>query len=179
MDAAQNPSHWVHLPVQARVFELVDGEGRPVNKVVKIAHTDLGHKAINSVWISMEREWELGLKLRAALQEPDGRLPGFMRVCDAIVSGDGRRVRFAGMILEELHGWEVYKRIGECMALGARGGGRQRRAHPCMPAKTRGCSGKAQDQHCQVSDAFPLYAIAMQTPPSFITCTTFERCCGR
>ena len=45
--------------MQARVFELVHADGRPTGKVVKIAHTDLGHKAINAVWISMEREWEL------------------------------------------------------------------------------------------------------------------------
>jgi hypothetical protein len=71
----------------------------------------------------MEREWELGLKLRVALQNPDtGKLSGFMRVCDALVSGSDpdadnttpgqrKRARFAGMVLEKLNGWEVYKRI--------------------------------------------------------------------
>lgn len=69
----------------------------------------------------MEREWELGLKLRVALQDKQGRLPGFMRVCDALVSGEPsaepttapapgqrRRARFAGMVLEKLDGWEVF-----------------------------------------------------------------------
>jgi hypothetical protein len=97
---------------QARVFDLVHNDGRPTGKVLKIAHQDLPHKALNAVWVSLEREWELGLQLRAALQEPDGRCPGFMRVCDGIVSG-GRsgKAQFAGMVLEKLQGWEVYKRI--------------------------------------------------------------------
>lgn len=98
---------------QARVFELVHHGGAPTGKVIKVAHTDFGHKALNAVWISMEREWELGMQLRAALQDDKGHLPGFMRVCDAIVTNEGRRTKFAGMILERLNGWEVYKRIGE------------------------------------------------------------------
>jgi hypothetical protein len=120
--------------LQARVHELTYADGRPTGKVVKIAHRDIGHKALNAVWIGMEREWELGLKLRVALQEKDGSLPGFMRVCDALVSGadpdtasegefapidtnvpprpgQRRKARFAGMVLEKLNGWEVYKRI--------------------------------------------------------------------
>jgi hypothetical protein len=100
--------------MQARVFELVHQDGRPTGKVVKIAHTDLGHRTLNAVWISMEREWEVGLKLRVALQRPDGQLPGYMRVCDALVSADdggkggggGKRhaARFAGMVVEKLNG---------------------------------------------------------------------------
>lgn len=104
--------------LQARVHELVLTDGTPTGKVIKIAHRDIGHKALNAIWISMEREWELGLQLRAALQDSQGKLPGFLRVCDAIVSGDPsatqsgkRRARFAGMILEKLNGWEVYKRV--------------------------------------------------------------------
>ncbi|KAL4526906.1 hypothetical protein Ndes2526A_g01330 [Nannochloris sp. 'desiccata'] len=111
--------------LQARVHELTFKDGTPVGKVVKISHQDIGHKALNAVWIGMEREWELGLKLRVALQDPDtGKLPGFMRVCDALVSGSDpdtatnastpgqrRKARFAGMVLEKLNGWEVYKRI--------------------------------------------------------------------
>jgi hypothetical protein len=65
---------------------------------------------------------ELGLKLRVALQDEDGKLPGFMKVCDALVSGadpdsttpppgQRRRGRFVGMVLEKLNGWEIYKRI--------------------------------------------------------------------
>jgi hypothetical protein len=67
----------------------------------------------------MEREWELGLQLRAALQDEQGQVPGFLRVCDALVTSANpdshrasrRRARFAGMVLEKLNGWEVYKRI--------------------------------------------------------------------
>jgi len=111
--------------LQARVHELTFKDGSPTGKVVKISHRDIGHKALNAVWVGMEREWELGLKLRVALQDPEtGKLPGFMRVCDALVSGSDpdiaangnrpgqrRRARFAGMVLEKLNGWEVYKRI--------------------------------------------------------------------
>jgi len=99
--------------MQARVFELVNEGGAPTGKVIKIAHQDIGHKALNAVWIGMEREWELGMQLRAALQEPCGALPGFMRVCDAVVTTEGRsgKAHFAGMVLEKLNGWEVYKRI--------------------------------------------------------------------
>jgi hypothetical protein len=72
-----------------------------------------------------QREWVLGWQLRAALQEADGALPGYMRVCDALVAhsprrsggcvpagaGAARAARFAGMLLEKLNGWEVYKRV--------------------------------------------------------------------
>jgi hypothetical protein len=40
--------------MSARVFELVTQDGKPTGKVVKIAHTDLGHRAVNSIWIGME-----------------------------------------------------------------------------------------------------------------------------
>ena len=111
--------------LQARVHELILEDGTPTGKVVKIAHTDLGHKTLNAIWVKLEREWELGLKLRSALQDEEtGALPGFLRVCDGLVThapspptpaavklGPRRDVRFAGMVLEKLNGWEVYKRI--------------------------------------------------------------------
>lgn len=53
-------------------------------------------------------QWEIGTQLRAALEEPGSRLPGFMRVCDCIVRGEERRgvhhATFNGMILEKLNG---------------------------------------------------------------------------
>ncbi|KAL4423056.1 hypothetical protein ABPG77_005861 [Micractinium sp. CCAP 211/92] len=102
--------------VQAKVFELEYTDGRPTGKVLKVAHTDLGHRMLNNpvVWIGMEREWEIGTQLRAALEEEPGKLPGFMRMCDCLVRTDdpgGGRARFSGMIMEKLNGWEVYKRI--------------------------------------------------------------------
>ncbi|EFN56120.1 expressed protein [Chlorella variabilis] len=104
--------------VQAKVFELAHSDGRPTGKVLKIGHTDLGHKILNSdlIWIGMEREWEIGTQLRAALEEPGGKLPGFMKMCDCLVrsgdAGDGiDKAHFSGMIMEKLNGWEVYKRI--------------------------------------------------------------------
>jgi hypothetical protein len=144
--------------MQARVFELVHAEGRPTGKVIKIAHVDLGHKALNAVWISMEREWELGLKLRAALQLPDGRLPGFMRVCGAVVSRNGgKHAHFAGMILEKLNGWEIYKRIGK-------------RAEICSLARLFNSNGES-DHFCR--------GPPLQSAPSSTTSTTCARCCGR
>jgi hypothetical protein len=46
------------------------------------------------------------LQLRAALQEPDGSVPGFMKVCDCLVStsSTGKEAGFSGMIIGELHG---------------------------------------------------------------------------
>jgi hypothetical protein len=116
--------------LQARVHELTFRDGTPTGKVVKISHLDIGHKALNAVWIPLEREWEVGLKLRCALQDESGKLQGFMKVCDALVSGDDpettvsggnklsqrsrrARARVTGMVLEKLNGWEVYKRIDD------------------------------------------------------------------
>ena len=104
--------------MQAKVYDLVDAEGAPTGQVVKIAHDDAKHAVINAVWISLEREWEIGVQLRAALQEPDGSLPGYMAVLDCLIKttskagkNKNRKARFGGMILERLNGWEVYKRI--------------------------------------------------------------------
>ncbi len=49
------------------------------------------------------------LQLRVALEEPGGKLPGFMRMCDCLVrSSEGQegadKAHFAGMILEKLTG---------------------------------------------------------------------------
>ncbi|KAL4857795.1 NEDD8-activating enzyme E1 catalytic subunit [Chlorella vulgaris] len=104
--------------VQAKVYELEHNNGRPTGKVLKISHTDLGHKLLNNpvIWIGMEREWEIGTQLRAALEVQGGQLPGFMRMCDCVVrssdeGGEGGKAAFSGMIMEKLNGWEVYKRV--------------------------------------------------------------------
>ncbi|KAL6777875.1 hypothetical protein ACKKBG_A16025 [Auxenochlorella protothecoides x Auxenochlorella symbiontica] len=101
--------------VQARVFELVRSDGTPSGKVIKVAHADLGHKILNSpvVWIGGEREWEIGIQMRVALQNEDGTLPGFMRVYDCVVVEANDRVTFTGMTMEKLQGWEVHKRLLE------------------------------------------------------------------
>ncbi|KDD73951.1 hypothetical protein H632_c1704p1, partial [Helicosporidium sp. ATCC 50920] len=99
--------------VQARVFEIITADGRPTNQVIKVAHADLAHKIINNpvIWISMEREWEMGTQLRAALQSSDGRLRGFMRVDDCVVMMTKKSARFTGMIMEKMQGWDVHSRI--------------------------------------------------------------------
>lgn len=110
---------------QAKVFRLTRDDGAAIGKVIKVNHGGAAGRLFNNdmVWVSMEREWALSQQLRAALQEPDGRLPGFMKVADCLVSSGGSGSggstsgssggtgAFAGMLAEELHGWEVYKRI--------------------------------------------------------------------
>lgn len=36
--------------------------------------------------MGMDREWEIGTQLRAALQQPDGSVPGFMKVCSYLTA---------------------------------------------------------------------------------------------
>ncbi|KAL4458764.1 hypothetical protein ABPG75_013629 [Micractinium tetrahymenae] len=100
---------------QAKVFRLAKDDGTPTGKVIKINHEDVASKLLNNnvVWVGMDREWEIGTQLRNALAEPGGNVPGFMLVADCLVRGgkDGGEGRFAGMIMGELHGWEVYKRM--------------------------------------------------------------------
>ncbi|PSC70169.1 kinase-like superfamily isoform A [Micractinium conductrix] len=99
---------------QAKVFRLVRDDGSPTGRVIKVNHEDVVSGMLNNnvVWVGMDREWEIGTQLRAALQLPDGTVPGFMKVCDCLVSsGGGGGAKFAGMIMGELHGFEVYKRM--------------------------------------------------------------------
>ncbi|GAB4817323.1 hypothetical protein N2152v2_004369 [Parachlorella kessleri] len=100
---------------RARVFELMYEDGTPANKVIKIAHADVGHNFLNKIFIGMEREWEIGVQLRAALEDDNGNLPGFVRVCDCIVEPESNtgatRAHFSGMILEKINGWESFKRL--------------------------------------------------------------------
>jgi hypothetical protein len=106
--------------MQARVYQLQSKDGRPLGKVLKVNRGDIGSQMLNNnqVWVGMDKEWKIGTQLRTTLQQADGSLPGFMAVNDAVLRKsetgvDPRRgrVRFAGMVLGELRGWEVYKRI--------------------------------------------------------------------
>ncbi|KAI7839011.1 hypothetical protein COHA_007250 [Chlorella ohadii] len=106
--------------MQARVYQLQTQDGRPLGKVLKVNRGDIGSQMLNNnqVWVGMDKEWKIGTQLRTMLQQPDGSLPGFMTVNDVVLrkseSGvDPRkgRMRFAGMVLGELRGWEIYKRL--------------------------------------------------------------------
>ncbi|EFN56123.1 expressed protein [Chlorella variabilis] len=98
---------------QAKVFQLAHDDGSPIGKVIKVNHGDLGSKMLNNnvLWVGMDREWEVGTQLRAALQQPGGQVPGFMKVADCLIAGKNGQEHFSGMLMEELHGFEVYKRI--------------------------------------------------------------------
>ena len=105
---------------QAKVFSLVDKDGKPLGKVLKIGHTDLGHTMfLNKFAASMmdlQHEWELGMSLMMVLGQEDGSLPGYTRTYDACVSvpekGDKKCI-FRGMILEQINGFPVRKRLAD------------------------------------------------------------------
>ena len=104
--------------VQAKVFELVYEDGSPVGKVIKLGHQNLNASFLNQFAGSMmdlEREWALGMQLKAALEEKNGTMPGFTKTCDCLVmiddGGRDKRASFSGMIMERLTGWTINKRI--------------------------------------------------------------------
>ena len=104
--------------VQAKVFELVREDGSSLGKAIKLGHQNLNASIMTQFAGSMmdlQREWALGMQLKAALEEKDGSLPGFTRTCDCLVmvEGGGRRKKasFTGMIMEKLQGWTIEKRI--------------------------------------------------------------------
>lgn len=103
--------------VQAKVFDLVYKDGTPTGKVLKIGHQDLGHSLLLSKMatsmMSLQREWEIGMQLKAGLEEDDGSLPGFTRTCDcmAIMKDKAHTVTFRGMMMEKIQGWSVASRI--------------------------------------------------------------------
>lgn len=105
--------------VQAKVFDLVYKDGNPTGKVLKIGHQDLGHSLVLSKMatsmMSLQREWEIGMQLKAALEDADGKLPGFTRTCDcmAIMKDKGHSVTFRGMMMEKIQGWSVASRISD------------------------------------------------------------------
>ena len=105
--------------VQAKVFDLVYEDGSQTGKVLKIGHTDIGRSillgSMASSMMSLQREWEIGMQLKAALEEEDGSLPGFTRTCDcmAIMKDEKHGALFRGMMMEKIRGWSVNKRIAE------------------------------------------------------------------
>lgn len=106
--------------VQAKVFDLVYADGTQTGKVLKIGHSDLGHSiflgSMASSMMSLQREWEIGMQLKAALEERDGTLPGFTRTCDCMaIMKDEKHgtVNFRGMMMEKINGWSVNKRLAD------------------------------------------------------------------
>lgn len=105
--------------VQAKVFDLVHADGTPNGKVLKLGHQDLSHNFLSSMASSMlnlQAEWELGMQLKAALEEPDGSLPGFVRTCDCMVIVHDEKkgqATFQGMIMERVNGWPISKRVAD------------------------------------------------------------------
>lgn len=103
--------------VQAKVFDLVHKDGSPTGKVLKIGHQDFGHSLfLNTMatsMMSLQREWEIGMQLKAALEDAEGNLPGFTRTCDcmAIMKDKAHAVTFRGMMMEKIQGWSVASRI--------------------------------------------------------------------
>jgi hypothetical protein len=103
--------------VQAKVFDLVTDVGFPTGKVLKLGHQDLTHNFLSSMASSMldlQAEWELGMQLKVALEQPDGTLPGFVRTCDCMVVMHNEKkgqATFQGMVMERVNGWPISKRV--------------------------------------------------------------------
>jgi hypothetical protein len=69
-----------------------------------------------SSMLDLQAEWELGMQLKAALEQPDGSLPGFVRTCDCmVVMHDEKKAQatFQGMIMERVNGWPISKRVAD------------------------------------------------------------------
>lgn len=104
--------------VQAAVYELVYADGRSTGRVLKLGHESLSHKVFlgglaNSM-LSLQKEWEIGMQLKAAIEEPDGSLPGFTRTCDCMaIHGDkkSKSVIFRGLMMEKIQGFPVAARV--------------------------------------------------------------------
>ena len=104
--------------VQAKVFDLVHTDGSSLGKVLKIGHSNLGHKLflsqVASSMMDLQHEWELGMQLKAALEQQDGTLPGFTRTCDCmVVQGAENNATFPGLIMERINGWPISKRVND------------------------------------------------------------------
>jgi hypothetical protein len=102
---------------QAKVYTLVDKDGKPLNRVLKIGHTDIGHTMILNKFaasmMDLQHEWELGVRIMAVLRDETGYLPGYTSTYDSCVSRDEKtgKVVFRGMILEQINGYPVRKRL--------------------------------------------------------------------
>ena len=104
--------------MQAKVFDLVHKDGTSVGRVLKIGHSNVARKlflnTMASSMMDLQHEWELGMQLKAALEESDGSLPGFTRTCDCmVIMADENRgtADFRGLVMEKLNGWPVSKRL--------------------------------------------------------------------
>jgi hypothetical protein len=106
--------------VQATVWDLVFKDGTPTGKVLKMGHQDLSHKLFLSgmatSMMSLQKEWEIGMQLKAAMEDENGNLPGFTRTCDcmAVQTGDSEKkhsVVFRGLMMEKIQGYSVASRV--------------------------------------------------------------------
>ena len=104
---------------QAKVFTLVDKDGKSLDKVLKIGHTDLMHTLVLNEFaasmMDLRHEWELGIHLMAVLRDEKGYLPGYTQTFDACVSKKDGQYVFRGMILEQIKGNNV---MGSFVVLG-------------------------------------------------------------
>ena len=147
------------------------------------------------------------LQLRAALQEPDGSVPGFMKVCDCLVStsSTGKEAGFSGMIIGELHGewsagWTVLVRPCALCAMEGRQRARWRAvrhglgvwardsclpSHPLtLPPTLSSSAPPTYPPTHPPTPAAPHHAqggrcTSASTPRSSTTSTTSGRCCSR
>lgn len=104
--------------VQAAVYELVFADGTSTGRVLKLGHESLSHKlflgGMATSMMSLQKEWEIGMQLKAAIEEEDGKLPGFTRTCDCMaIHSDGRskQVIFRGLMMEKIQGYSVASRV--------------------------------------------------------------------
>ena len=104
--------------VQAAVYELVYADGTTTGRVLKLGHEGLSHRLLlggmATSMMSLQKEWEIGMQLKAAIEEEDGKLPGFTRTCDCMaIHGDSRskQVIFRGLMMEKIQGYSVASRV--------------------------------------------------------------------
>lgn len=108
--------------VQAKVFDLVGKDGSTTGMVLKLGHSEVSPKhflkSVAPSMMNMQSEWELGLVLKAALQEPGAditpTLPGFTATSDSVVMiQDEKRgtATFQGLTMERINGWPISKRV--------------------------------------------------------------------
>ena len=104
--------------VQAAVYELVFADGTTTGRVLKLGHESLSHRLLlggmATSMMSLQKEWEIGMQLKAAIEDEDGKLPGFTRTCDCMaIHGDSRskQVIFRGLMMEKIQGYSVAARV--------------------------------------------------------------------
>ena len=104
--------------VQAAVYELVFADGTTTGRVLKLGHESLSHRLLlggmATSMMSLQKEWEIGMQLKAAIEDEEGKLPGFTRTCDCMaIHGDSRskQVIFRGLMMEKIQGYSVAARV--------------------------------------------------------------------